>query len=133
MKQYTNWRKTWTTILTFVDFSNNNRAMLLFYDRAAGLGELWATDGQGGISLVKQYPQWRKTWDLIIPCALSGDVINGLVFYDRAAGLGKLYATDGNGNLHLVSRHADWSHDWRAIVGGTFVGIGEPSLLFYHR
>jgi hypothetical protein len=59
---------------------------LLFYDRAAGHGELYAVDGRGNISLVAQYNNWRRTWDAIVFGVLagSGPILDlSLLFYER--------------------------------------------------
>jgi hypothetical protein len=38
----------------------------LFYD-AAGVGEFYTTNGQGGISQIGQHTNWRSSWSQIIP------------------------------------------------------------------
>ena len=39
---------------------------LLFYDRNAGQGEFYDTDGQGNIALIKNYSGWRTSWAEIV-------------------------------------------------------------------
>lgn len=133
LARHTNWRRTWDAIIPYTDFENDNRTILVFYDRAAGVGEFYATDGRGGMNLLARHTNWRRSWDVIIRARPSSSVTNGLLFYDRSAGVGELYAVDGSGRLSLVSSHSNWRRTWNAIVSGTFVGIGEPSLLFYER
>ncbi|WP_146209832.1 hypothetical protein [Vitiosangium sp. GDMCC 1.1324] len=132
-KKYSGWSKSWNNILTYRDFGNDIN-ILLFYDRAAGLGEFYAVDPNNGDLLPRaKHTNWSKRWDVIIPCRLSQNIMNGLLFYERAAGLGEFYQVDNNGNLTLVAKHTNWRHTWHAIAAGTFVGVGEPSLLFYQR
>ncbi len=128
--KHTDWRKSWNIILKRGASSPNS---LLFYDRAAGHGEFYAVDGNGNLSLTAKHTDWSKSWDVILQCWISQDIHDGLLFYDRTAGIGEFYAVDGNGNLSLVARHTDWRHTWYAIASGGFVGVGEPSLLFYQR
>ena len=45
---------------------------LLFYDPNAGEGELYTTDGRGGITRLSRYNNWRKTWSMIIPGNFGG-------------------------------------------------------------
>ncbi|WP_225414539.1 hypothetical protein [Stigmatella hybrida] len=137
VSRHSDWRRTWDLIVPFTQSTSDaNRTVLVFYDRSAGHGELYAVDGQGDIARLSKYTGWRQSWDLIIPCRISGLSANGLLFYDRSAGLGELYAVDGRGALSLVSRYTDWRQTWDAIVFGTLAGPGpllDPSLLFYER
>lgn len=131
--KYSGMRKSWDIILTYRDY-DKDKNILVFYDRAAGHGEFYAVDpNNGSLNALAKYTDWRKSWDVIIQCRLSQDVMNGLLFYDRAAGQGEFYQVDNAGNLTLVAKHTHWRHTWSAIAAGTFVGIGEPSLLFYQR
>ncbi|PTL75118.1 hypothetical protein DAT35_56450 [Vitiosangium sp. GDMCC 1.1324] len=133
--KHTNWSRSWDVIIPYVHFGpQENQTFLMFYDRAAGLGEFYATDGKGNISLTAKHTNWRRSWDLIIPFKLPTGT-NGLLFYDRAAGQGELYTVDGSGNISLVAQYTGWRHTWKAIVDVLITGSGgplpEPGLLFY--
>ncbi|QRN97723.1 hypothetical protein JRI60_01145 [Archangium violaceum] len=134
---HTNWRRTWDLIVPFTQSTSDaNRTTLVFYDRNAGHGELYAVDGQGGIALLAAHTNWRRTWDMIIPCRISDTGANGLLFYDRSVGQGELYAVDGRGSIAQVARYTNWRRTWDAIVFGTLAGSGpilDPGLLFYER
>src|SRR5215216_1546820 len=39
---------------------------LLFYDAASGVGEFYATDGRGNLTLKKRHTGWRTSWALIV-------------------------------------------------------------------
>jgi hypothetical protein len=133
------WRDSWSLIIPG-NFGGNfgetddSVTDLLFYDRAAGHGEFYTTDGNGNISqLGATHTGWRKTWDIIVPINISGsgDYRTDLLFYDRAAGHGEIYTTDGNGNIsQLGATHTGWRKTWDIIVS---IGSLSGELLFYDR
>jgi hypothetical protein len=53
-----NWRKSWDQIIPG-KFSGGNYTDLLFYDRKAGQGEIYSSDGSGNITLLQRH-NWRK-------------------------------------------------------------------------
>jgi len=59
----TDWLKTWSLIIPG-KFSNGRFTDLLFYDRAAGIGEFWSTDGEGNVSRIGTNTDWRKDVEL---------------------------------------------------------------------
>ncbi|NJM75747.1 MAG: matrilysin family metalloendoprotease [Acaryochloridaceae cyanobacterium RU_4_10] len=48
-------------------------------------GEFYTTDGGGNISLIANYRNWRKTWQLIVPGNFGGNGATDLLFYDPTA------------------------------------------------
>jgi len=133
LKQHTGWRKTWSLIVPgrYGEFGSDDG--LLFYDRAAGVGEFYRTDGHGEIRLVKQHTGWRNSWSLIVPGKFSDGYNTDLLFYDRAAGVGEFYRTDVEGNIHMMKQHTGWRNSWSLIVPGQFDKGGATDLLFYDR
>jgi hypothetical protein len=128
---YTNWRTTWTLIVP-VHFSRARHADVLFYDAQDGLGELYTTNGLGELNpITRRYTDWRTTWSIIVPLALTGTGYSDLLFYDRTAGIGELYRTGTDGQLTLLARHDDWLRTWSAIVPGNFSRSDATDLLFY--
>ena len=95
---------------------------VLFYDSGAGQGEFYITDGQGGISLLRQHGGWRASWAQIVPGNFGGGGATDLLFYDRDAGQGEFYTTDGQGNISLLRPHKGWRWSWTQIVPGDFGG-----------
>jgi hypothetical protein len=93
--------------------------------------EFYTTDGSGGISLLKQYAGWRKTWTLIVPGNFGGTSATDLLFYDATTGEGEFYTTDGSGNIALLKKHTGWRQSWKLIVPGNFGGNSATDLLFY--
>ena len=63
----------------------------MFYDPAAGVGEFYSTDGQGGISLLRTTDNWRHTWSEISPADFTDGAGQDLIFYDPGAGTGEIY------------------------------------------
>src|SRR5262249_1598522 len=103
LRQHTSFRKSWTLIVSgniagsiasFGDFPS-----LLFYDAAAGVGEFWATDGLGGMRLLKQHTGWRSSWEKIVLGGFGGSTRMGLLFYERGTGVVEIYNVDSGGNL----------------------------------
>jgi hypothetical protein len=35
----------------------------------SGTGEFWRTDGEGNVSLITSYTDWRQSWNIIIALA----------------------------------------------------------------
>ncbi|NEQ27075.1 MAG: hypothetical protein F6K28_50305, partial [Microcoleus sp. SIO2G3] len=54
---------------------------LLFYEAATGIGEFYATDVLGGLSLLRRYTNWREFWTLIVPGNFGGNRFTDLLFY----------------------------------------------------
>jgi hypothetical protein len=50
------------------------------YDRTAGVGEIYSTDGRGNLTLLKSDRTWRKTWTSIHAIGLCE-----LMLYDANA------------------------------------------------
>jgi hypothetical protein len=85
------------------NFTGGQFPDLLFYDRAAGVGEIYSTDGQGNIALVISFNDWRTSWTQIVNCNITGGQYDDLLFYEGSTGYVEIYTTDGNGNITLLS------------------------------
>lgn len=139
LRRYTNWRKTWDLIVPGNykaypgEFASGPYTDLLFYDRETGVGEIYATDGAGGLNFLKRYTNWRKSWTMIVPGNFSrGELYyTDLLFYDRLAGEGEFYSTDGSGELGFIKKYDNWRRTWSKIVPGNFGGTEYSDLLFY--
>src|SRR5437588_12889875 len=88
---------------------------LLFYDRNAGQGEFYDTDGQGNIALMKSYSGWRTTWTQILPCTVAQSGSPNLFFYDSNAGAAEFYSTDFLANISQLSS-STYSNGWTFVV-----------------
>ena len=127
---YIGWRQNWSLIVPG-NFGGDDHTDLLFYDSTQGEGELYTTDGSGGLRLLKNLSEWRKSWSLIVPGNFGGDGHTDLLFYDSTQGEGELYTTDGSGGLRLLKNFSGWRKSWSLIVPGNFGGDGHTDLLFY--
>ncbi|HSS49596.1 MAG TPA: hypothetical protein VLX28_11690 [Thermoanaerobaculia bacterium] len=132
LKLESGWRGSWSIVLAG-NFTGGSTSDLLFYDPAAGVGEIYKTDGQGNINLVKTHTDWRHTWSIILAGNFTGGKFSDLLFYDPTAGVGEIYSTDGRGNINRVKTFSDWRTSWSIIVPGNFVGSGFTDLVFYDR
>ena len=93
---------------------------LLFYEATSRTGEFYATDGLGGISLLRQHTGWRSSWTQIILGNFGGSGFTDLLFYEAASGTGEFYATDGSGGISLLRQHTGWRSSWTQIIPGNF-------------
>jgi hypothetical protein len=133
VRGYTNFRKSWDIIIP-IHFPGRRQADLLFYDRNAGHGEFYATDGNGGMTQVQLHTNWRTTWDIIISGDFGGPLRTDLLFYDRETGLGEFYAVDTSGGITLLAQHTNWRTTWDLIVPGNYGGhLPGTDLFFYDR
>jgi hypothetical protein len=76
---------------------------LAFYDKSAGQGELYTTDGAGGINLLRLHNGLRGSRTQIVPGDFGGSGSTDLLIYDKAAGHGEFCATDGQGTRKRVT------------------------------
>jgi len=59
IQRYSGWHKSWNEIVAI------RADMLLFYDREAGIGEIYRIEPQGNLTFLYRYEGWRKTWSNI--------------------------------------------------------------------
>lgn len=127
---------TWELLIPGSYAAFGEHTDLLFYDRTMGTGTFLTTQQDGSLQLLKWHSGWRTSWSQIVPGTFLEGQSGGndsLLFYDRSAGHGEFYKVDGQGGISLVASHTNWRKTWHAIASGTFVGLGEPSLLFYQQ
>ena len=56
IQRYSGLHKSWDQIVAI------RTDMLLFYDRKAGIGEIYRIEPQGNLTFLYRYDGWRKTW-----------------------------------------------------------------------
>jgi len=83
-------RRSWTVILVG-RFTRSRYPDLLFYDAAAGLVEIYATDASGNITLVKGTPNLPGNWTLGLAC-----------------------------NVTSLNRQTGWRQSWSIIAPGVY-------------
>ena len=105
----------------------NNFYYLIEESPAARLGKL---DGNLNLTLVKEYNDWHKFWDMII----SGKFLppgssDGLLLYDRRAGKASIVKINSEGSLTQIHTADNLSRTWFNIVSTNPGGIS--GLLLY--
>ncbi len=85
VRRYTNWRTSWSIIVTG-SFTGTGFSDLLFYGRAAGIGEFYRVDKQGGLTLLASHTDWLTTWSQIVVGNFSRSGSSDLLFYEATAG-----------------------------------------------
>jgi hypothetical protein len=86
-------------ILSFVANLPYTHKLILFYEAASGMAEVYATDGHGNLILKKQYSGWRTYWTQIIGGEFGK---TNLLFYDAAHGVGAFYALSKLGDIQFI-------------------------------
>jgi len=125
------WRTSWSIIIP-CNLTGGTYNDLLFYDPSAGVGEIYSTDGHGGMNLVATNAGWRTSWSVIAACNITGGRYDDLLFYDAAGGTGEIYTTDGHGHLAaLVASHTDWRTSWSIVKPCNISGGKSSDLIFY--
>lgn len=83
--------KTWTHVVAVsYEFHTN----ILFYDGAAGRGDVYRYIDKGQIVHLKSLPNLPKNWTRVVPGVFGGEFW-GLLTYDASAGRGDIYRMDG--------------------------------------
>jgi hypothetical protein len=123
-------RHNWTHIKAGIFTPDGVYTDLLFYDQAAGVGEFYATDGAGGLTLLVSYP--FAHWTSIVSAFFRPDAQTmDLLFYDASTGKAEFYSV-WNGHITLMQSYDDWLTTWAQVVPGTFrPGGGTDDLLLY--
>lgn len=132
LASYSGWRTSWDLIIPG-QFGGDDHTDLLFYNRSAGVGQFYTTDGLGGLTELATNRGWRGIWDLIIPGNFDDAGYTDLLLYDRDTEKGVFYATDGAGNMAKLASHSGWRASWNLIIPGNFNGDEYTDLLFYDR
>jgi hypothetical protein len=73
--------------------------LLLFYDAASGVAEVYETDARGNLILKKQHNGWRTSWTQIIAGQFS---MANLLFYDAANSVGEFCSINNSGDIQLI-------------------------------
>jgi hypothetical protein len=125
LKHHTGWPTTWDVIVPG-NFGGDGHTDLLFYDRNAGAANFSKTDGQGNLSTLTTYGNWKKTWFSII-AGPFGDNPTGtdLLFYDNTLRL-RIHAVkcsdaDGTNAAQITAQQA---HQWVAQANAIYSAAG---------
>jgi hypothetical protein len=126
------WRTSWTTIVAGHFSSESDYDGVLLYDRSAGFGAFYSTDGQGGLDLLSENDGWRTSWTGIVVGEWGVDRMQwdqdyepnfaDLFFYEGETGYGETYVCDGSGGILQVGGQSGLPVDAR-VVAGSFGGL----------
>jgi hypothetical protein len=73
--------------------------LLLFYDAASGVAEVYETDGNGNLHLKKRHSGWRTSWTQIIGGQFG---TSNLLLYDATNRVGEFYTIDNSGDIQFI-------------------------------
>ncbi len=102
LKKHCGWLKNWHTIIRIGCLGPNFDDKILFYDKDAGIGQIYRIDKSGNMQLLLNHPGWSKNWSKIT--WEGSDACNGLIKFETADGYWEKYNCDDNGNINLQSK-----------------------------
>ena len=125
------WRRTWSIVVP-IDGRVAGKVFtdLLFYDAAAGVGEFYAFDQRGALTLTRAYGGWRKTWSVIVPLVGPGSMgLPGtdLLFYDSTRGETAFFEY----GMRPLRVSAGVGHNWSDVVPGGFGSSNHTDFFLY--
>jgi hypothetical protein len=129
VRRYTNWKTTWSIIATG-SFTGSGFTDLLFYDRAAGVGEIYHADKQGGLTLLASHTDWLTTWSQIVVGNFSRSDSSDLLFYEANAGVLECWTVDGYGNVAFVNS-TPTGNTWSIVLPLNVTGTPFSDVLLY--
>jgi len=129
VRRYTDWRTSWSIIVAG-SFTGNEFSDLLFYSRAAGIGEFYRVDKQGSLTLLASHTDWLTTWSQIVAGNFSRSDSTDLLFYESADGVLECWTVDGYGNVAFL-HSTPTSHSWNIILPLNATGTPFSDLLLY--
>jgi hypothetical protein len=133
----TGWRNSWTHIVGG-KFSAAHDDCVLFYEGGTGFAEIYQTDGQGNISLLRQYSDLGRIgsrshrWTHIVAGRFSDSPNNSLLLADQSTGFAAIFNTDASGNLILLGQFPNWG-TWTHVTIVRVVNSSHSAVLRYDR
>jgi hypothetical protein len=101
---------------------------------AAGVRASGNNDAFGGLEPLREYWDWRRTWDIIIPISSVSSYPRVFMCYDRAAGVIATLSVDQSGNIMERKVYSDARRTWDIIVPSAFARTPETmGVIFYDR
>jgi len=134
------WRTSWSLIVPGYfrqcSFLPKNRQPsntgFVLYDREAGFGAIYDTNGHGVIEKLAEYSDWRNSWTHIIAGSFTSSPFSGLLFYEGETGYAELYETDGAGGIgNGPIKTYNFGKNWTHLVAGDFWTDGDTGKPVY--
>src|SRR6478672_3407782 len=104
LRVHTGWRSSWTQIVGG-KFSDADDDGVLFYEGSTGFAEIYDTDGQGNLTLLRQHQDLGRIdsrshgWTQIISGRFSSSQNNSLLLVDAPSSFAAIFDVDATGNL----------------------------------
>ena len=137
LRVHTGWRSSWTHIVAG-KFSDAHDDCVLFYEGSTGFAEIYQTDGQGNISLLRQHPDLgrigdrSRRWTHIVAGRFSDSPRTSLLLADRTTGFAAIFNTDASGNLIKLREFPNWGV-WTHVTTVRVVNSEFSAVLRYHQ
>ena len=116
-------RATWTHVVPGF-FGPSGFTGILLYDRAAGFGRFYDSNGQGGFVLRSEYSGWRTTWSHIVSGRfVASSPYSSVFFYSASENYGEIWATDGKGLVGHAPHQTFpdfWNSRFTHVLAGEF-------------
>jgi hypothetical protein len=123
-------RTTWNNIVAGT-FGGDSHDDLFFFDKTAGVGSFYTTDGAGGIHLLSTHTGLLTKWQIVLSGIFHGTGnYSDLLFYDPNSGTIATYATDGAGHLIPLATLSGVT-GYQKVATGDFTGDGLTDLALY--
>lgn len=131
LKSNTGCSKSWTRIVPgMFAGSGPQTTHLLSYDATNGIGQLWKTDGKGGISAMGAAMTFRSTWSQIVPGNGGSSTSVPLIFYDASRAEVALYSVTSQGAIGAIGSQTGMPKDWTQIAARAMWTAGYNVYLF---
>jgi hypothetical protein len=140
VQELTNMRPSWS-IITPGNFDGQGHTDIHFYDtrlgkESRGLGETYANDGAGHLTLIGQTTNLGQGWDQILADNFNGDAADDILFFDsRAEKDGRamfvIYRSNGSGGYGNFSKIISLPFSGRHLLSGRFDEDAIADLFFY--
>ncbi|MFM9106671.1 MAG: hypothetical protein ACKOWF_08230, partial [Chloroflexota bacterium] len=100
----------------------------------AGVRASGESDAFGGLEPIREYADWRRTWDMIVPLSAVSSFPRVFMLYDRAAGVIAVMSVDQYGNTMERKLYTDARRTWDIIAPSNFCRTPETmGVVFYDR
>lgn len=103
LKKHCGWSKNWHTIVVVGCVANSiDNYKVLFYDQAAGIGEIYKVDKFGNMSLLQHHNGWSTGWSKI--SFIEWGICDGVIKFETADGFWEKYKCNDQGGISLHSK-----------------------------
>lgn len=91
---------------------------LLFYNRSSGKARFYAMNGDGSLTLWREYA-WEPGWTHVVPGNFQAGELTDVLLYNQNTGAARLYAVQDEAVLEPLGQFG-WRRGWSHVVAGNF-------------